>query len=267
MKRGRLYRIFAAFVFCTCFSCPESSAIMDDILPISVEKEKAIGASVAKQVEKKYEEVDDPLVQKRFEEIGKRLAPVCDRQELIYHFKALKPGEGKSEDYYNAFALPGGYVYMFEPLIELMETDDKIAAIIAHELGHINARHSVKRLQGSLGVNALMILAAVTARDGRTVAKANEAVVQLMMAYSREDEFEADRLSVKYVKAAGFDPQGVLESLLTLQEWRKVAPERKYTYYKSHPYVSERIAKARTDIRGYTDFDSYINLPEKKDDF
>lgn len=267
MKKNRRYKIAAAIAFCGLLACFESFAAIDDVIPISVEKEKNIGASVAKQVETKYKEVDDPLIQKRFEEIGERLAAVCDRQELVYHFKVLKAGEGEREDYYNAFALPGGYVYMFEPLIEFMETDDKIAAVTAHEIGHVNAKHSVKRLQGSLGANALMILAAVAAQDGRAVAEANEAVTQLMMAYSREDEIEADKLSVKYVKAAGFNPDGVMESLLTLQEWRKEGPERKYTSYRTHPYLSERIATARSDIRGYTDFDSYINLPEQKDKF
>ncbi len=247
--------------------CARPRDIMDDIMPISSEKEKAVGASVAKQVEKQYEDVDDPLVQKRLEELGKRLVPVCDRQELVYHFKVLKKGEGEKEDYYNAFALPGGYVYMFEPLMEFMETDDKIAAILAHELGHINARHSVKRMQGMLGINALMILAAVASKDGRTVAYTNEAITQLMMAYSREDEFEADRLSVKYTRKAGFDPRGVMDSLLALKKWRKEGKAQKYTYYRTHPYLSERISMARSAIQGYTDFDGYINLPEKKDKF
>jgi|GEM_PF-656193 len=241
--------------------------LMDDVMPISVDKEKAIGASVAKQVEKQYEGVDDPLVQKRFEELGKRLAPACHRQGFIYHFKVLKAGEGEREDYYNAFALPGGYVYMFEPLVEFMETDDKIAGIIAHELGHINARHSVKRLQGVLGINALMLLAATVSQNGQTVAETNEAIGQLMMAYSRNDEFEADRLSVEYTRAAGFNPQGVLESLLSLKKWRKEAKDRKYAYFKSHPYLSERISRVRSAIRGYTDFDSYINLPETSNNF
>jgi len=290
MKKAR---IFAILLFSACFLCarsfgvtddvkpvsvdkekvfeePESTSprsIMDDIMPISVDKEKAIGASIAKQVKKQYGEVDDPLVQKRFEEIGKRLVPACARQEFVYHFNVLKAGEGERENYYNAFALPGGYVYMFEPLMELMETDDKIAAVTAHELAHINARHSVKRLQGSLGVNALMLLAAVVSRNGRTVAEANEAIGQLMMAYSREDEFEADRLSVKYAGQAEFDTQGVPESLLTLKNWRKAGKARRYMYYKSHPYLSERISKVRAVIKGYTDFDSYINLPEKKGEF
>jgi len=235
---------------------------------VSKDKEKKMGDSIAKRVEEKFDEVDDPLIQKRFEDIGKRLAKVCDRQDFVYHFKVLKAKEDEpKEKYYNAFALPGGYIYMFDALIEVLETDDKIAAVTAHELGHICARHSVKRLQGSLGTSALMILAIATAQDSRTVAKANQALGQLMMAYSREDELAADVLSVQYVKDAGFNPEGVLGSLETLQRLRKEGRELRYRYFKSHPYLSERIATVRSEIKGYVDFDSYINLPEKDEDF
>ena len=276
--RYKAHGIFI-FIFCTCFLAlvfmqeagfrgSRAYAIMDDIIPVSVDKEKKIGSSVAKQVEEQFDEVDDPLVQKRFEEIGKKLAAICDRQELLYYFKVLKAKEGeKKELFYNAFALPGGYVYMFEPLMEVMETDDKIAAIIAHEIGHITAKHSVKRLQSSLGVNALMLLAMAMGRDGNTVANTNEAIAQLMMSYSREDELEADKLSVKFTKKAGFNPEGVLQCLLILKSIRKGGAEMKYMYYRSHPYLSERIANVRSEIKGYTDFDSYINLPQKKGNF
>ena len=237
---------------------------MDDIVHIPAEKEKRMGMHIAKLVEKEYEGVDDPLIQKRFEEIGKRLAAVSDRQEFVYHFKVLKPKKGDDKErYYNAFTLPGGYVYIFEPMMEVMKTDDEIAAIIAHEISHTSARHVVKRLQGSLGVNAIMLLAVATAQDKGALAEANEALRQLMLSYAREDEFEADKLSIEYVKEAGFDPDGVLESLLTLKKLRKAGPEMTYTYYKSHPYLSERIARARSEIKGYTDFESYINLPSE----
>lgn len=240
----------------------------DDIVPISAEKEKAMGLSLAKEVEKKYEEVGDELVQRRFEDIGKRLAQVCDRQEFVYHFKVLKAkDDGPIEKYYNAFTLPGGYVYIFEPLMQALETDDKIAAVTAHELGHTSGRHVVTRLQSALGANIVMLLALATANDGKSLAEANEAINQLMMEYSREDEFEADRLSVKYVKEAGFDPAGVTQSLLALKKLRKEGPEFQYMYYKSHPYLSERIAVVRKEISGYTDFDSYINLPAQEKDY
>jgi len=240
----------------------------DDIVPVQPEKEKKMGESISRKVEKQYELVEDPEVQERFKNIGQRLARVCDRQEFVYHFKVLKPKKGEPEEkYYNAFTLPGGYVYMFEPLMKIMETDDKIAAVTAHEIGHTCARHVVKRLQSSLGANIITILAVATAQSGQDIVEANEALRQLMMAYSREDEFEADELSVKYVKKAGFDPNGVLESLLTLKKLRKSGREMTYMHYKSHPYLSERVAIVRREIKGYTDFDSYINLPKNEGEF
>lgn len=249
------------------FFCPQLAGAMDmdDIVPISAEKEARVGASVAKQVEAQFQQTDDPLVQKRFEDIGNRLAEVCDRKVFVYRFKVLKGREGNKEESLNAFALPGGYVYIFDTLMEELGTDDKIAAVTAHEIGHICARHAVKRMQGSLGANVLMILAVVAAQDGRNVGYANEAINQLMLSYSREDELEADRLSVKYLKEADFDPNGVLQSLLMMKGLRKKGSERRYAYYKTHPYLSERIAHAKSEIRGYTDFDSYINMPEDKD--
>jgi len=252
------------FVMGTCLSYSQG---IDDFLHISKDKEKRMGAAIAKKVDKKFDEVDDPLVQKRFEEIGQRIVAVTDMPDLGWHFKVLKPGKGPEEAYYNAFALPGGYAYMFEPLMEMLETDDKIAAVIAHEIAHITKRHAVDRLKKALGVNALMLLGLFTARSGRDVAKANHALTHLMTAYSREDEFEADKISVKYMKAAGFDPEGVVGSLEALKKWRVEGKIRRYMYFKSHPYLSERIAKARSEIKGYMDFDSYINLPEEKGGF
>ncbi|MCQ9207693.1 MAG: M48 family metalloprotease [Omnitrophica bacterium] len=239
---------------------------MDDIIHVSSEKEKKMGMSLSAQVEKKFESVEDAAVQERFHNIGKRIAKVCERKEFVYHFKVLKAKEGEEiEKYYNAFTLPGGYVYMFEPLFDALETDDRIAAVTAHEIGHTTARHVIKRLQSSLGTNILMLLALATAQDGRTVAEANEAITHLMLSYSREDEFEADRLSIKYLKKAGFNPDGAVGSLLVLKELRKKGREFPYSPYKSHPYLSERIAAARSEIKGYTDFESYINLPDEKE--
>lgn len=256
--------IFILFLVTAAIGAREYAVALspDDVAPVSAEKEKALGLSLSKKVESKYEAVEDEVVQERFRAIGERLVLVCDRQEFVYHFKVLKPKEGAEiEKYYNAFTLPGGYIYMFEPLLDALETDDKIAAVTAHELGHTSGRHVVKRLQSSLGTNIIMLLALVMAKDGKSIAQANEALNQLMLSYSREDEFESDRLSVKYVKAAGFDPKGVPDSLLTLKKLRKEGPEFSYTHYRSHPYLSERIAVVSKEIKGYTDFDSYINLP------
>jgi len=236
----------------------------DELIVISTEAEKRMGASIAKQVEKKYKDTDDPLVQKHIEEIGCRIAETCERKDVIYRFKVLK---AEKEDDYNAFALPGGYVYIFDALINVMKDDDEIAAILAHEVGHIAAKHSIKRLQSSMGANALMLLGMGMRADSRELVKADYAVNQLMMAYSREAEREADQLSVRYLKNAGFDPNGVVESLEMLKHLRKKGPIRAYTYFRTHPYLSERLANAKSEIKECGDFESYINVTEEDDSF
>jgi len=259
LKTRNIIAVLSVIIF--FISSCELSRASDDIILVSTEKECHIGRSLAEKVEEKYDAPDDPLVQKRFEDLGKRLSRICDRQDIVYHFKVLKAEEGEDEEnYYNAFCLPGGYVYMFEPLMEVLETDDQIAAVIAHEIGHITGRHAVKRLTASIGMNALMLLAAlVPSRDKSTRADVGSALTQLMMAYSRKDEYEADTLSVKYMKQAGLDSEGVVKSMETLADLRQKGRERKYIHYHTHPYLSERIAKARAEVKGYADFESYIN--------
>jgi predicted Zn-dependent protease len=233
----------------------------EEIVFISLAKEKNMGRNIDKQARKHYKLPVDPLTQKRIEEIGERLAEGTDRKNIIYHFTVLND---ETEDSYNAFAAPGGYVYIFDDLIEVMKTDDRIAAVLAHEMGHVEAKHSIKRLQGSLGTTLLLILGSQMSPNRGDFAAANQAIGQLMMAYSRHDERQADELSVKYMKRAGFDPEGTIQALKTLKGLRKKGPLMRYMYYKSHPYLSERVAHLKNTIKGYTDFDSYINIvPEK----
>jgi len=231
----------------------------DELIFISTEQEKIMGANVARQVDKRFKEVDDPLVQKRIEDIGGKIGNACERKDVIYRFKVLKSEE---KDNYNAFSLPGGYVYIFDTLLGKLKSDDDIAAILAHEVAHVAAKHSIKQLQTAMGVNALMILGIGMQTDGRTFATAGEALTQLMMSYSREAEVDADALSVKYLKDAGYNPDSVLNALLMLRELRKKSPIRTYMYYRSHPYLSERIARVKSEIKGSMDFESYINIPK-----
>ncbi len=236
----------------------------EDIIFIPTEKEKNMGRSIDAEVKEHYSLFVDPIMQERVEDLGERLAKVADRKDLVYRFTVLK---GEEEDNYNAFALPGGYIYIFSDLVDALETDDRIAGVLAHEMGHIEARHPVKRLQAAIGATALMVLTTQMPGDARSKAEANVALGQLMAAYSRHDEKQADELSVKYMKEAGFDPQGSVGALETLQAIRKKGKRVKYNFYRSHPYVSERISDLRKSVKGYEDFDSYINMTHRGDEF
>jgi predicted Zn-dependent protease len=235
-----------------------------ELILIPAAKERNMGRSIDQEIRKKFDIPVDPLIQERVEKLGERIAAGTDRKDLVYRFTVL---DDEKDDNYNAFAVPGGYIYIFSDLVEKLQTDDTIAAVLAHEMGHEEARHAIKRLQGSLGATALMLLGTQMQSDPGSYAALNAAIGQLMAAYSRHDERQADELSIKYLKRAGFDPEGTIDALRALKKLRKKASEMKYFFYKSHPYLSERIAHLRNFIKGYTNFDSYINMVPRKSDF
>jgi len=225
----------------------------DEPVYTSTEQEVALGDSIAKQIEKAYKLVEDKHMQERVELIGERLAKVCDRKELIYHFNVL------DIDDINAVSLPGGWVYVFKGLVDKSKNDDELAGVIAHEIGHICARHAVKRAQAGSIMNITMIAAAL-AGGGNAAQATNLALTSLMAAYSREDEFEADRRAVIYTKAAGYDPDALITFMQTMKEAQKFNI-RPYSYFRSHPYEGERIGNINRQINGTLDFNGWINKP------
>jgi MAF protein len=223
----------------------------------SSDKEVAIGAAAAKQVENQYKLAEDPLLQKRVDDIGKKIVAVCDRKEIDYHFYVLDDKE------VNAFSLPGGYVYINKGLIEKVADDSELAGVIGHEIGHIVARHAIKRLQGAQMYSVLRVLTAVTTQKGEVGAAADIAVTQLMLGYSREDEFLADKLGTRYSKLSGYDPHGVISFLMKLQDIGRRQPLRPFSYFKTHPYVPDRIRMVKQELGEKININDYINTEEQ----
>lgn len=231
----------------------------EELIFISSQQEINMGESLSKQVEKKFKLDENYANKEKADLIGQKLAEVCDRKDIIFQFRVLD-NEKK-----NAFALPGGYVYIFKGLLEKLDNDDEIAAVLAHEMGHICARHSVKRLQSSFGYTALRILMIRGAEDPYSRYKANEAINQLMLSYSREDEFEADRLAVKYLRRAEYKPEAAIAVLDKLIKWQMTGPIEPKRYYYSHPYLGARRAAITKEITGQMEFEDYINItPEEE---
>jgi len=227
----------------------------EDIIFVDTQKEVDMGKSIAEGIEKSKEiKLDpDPLMTERVNEVGQRIASVSDRKEVKYTFRVI------DKDDVNAFALPGGYVFIFKGLVDKVSKDDELAAVIAHEIAHVVARHSIKRLQGGVGYNILQILMAVTGAGRSDAGRIDAAFGQLIMSYSREDEALADKLAVKYLKEAGYDPWAVVSLLKKLQESDKAEPIRPYTSYRSHPYVADRIRMVKKELSGEVDFNDYMN--------
>ncbi len=222
----------------------------------STEREVRAGEAVARAVEKEYKLAGDPLLQERARRIGSRVAAVCGRREIKYTFKVLDNEE------INAVSLPGGFVYVNKGVLDKASGDDEVAGVLAHEVGHIVCRHSIKKMQGMTGYSLLRILLAQTPDQGKVGTAADAAFTELMLGYSREDELQADALAARYMKAAGYDPGAMISFLERLWKDEKRKPPRRMSYYKTHPYIPDRIRVVKHELGEKMDFTDYINIEQ-----
>jgi len=244
-----LFILILAFSLFGCHTEYNVATGRQDTLLYGTEKEIKIGQATAKALEDEYDLTDDYGLQQKINEIGQKIVAVCDRKDINYRFKVL------DDDTVNALSVPG-YVYLFQGLIDKAENDDELAGVIAHEVGHIVAKHSLKKLQAALGYS-LMNLLLIPTTDADFARGANAAFAAVFLSYSREDEFLADALAVKYTTLAGYSPEGILTFLEKLKDQKKI---REFSYWRTHPYITERIAMVRRRIRGSIDFVDYMNI-------
>ena len=184
----------------------------------------------------------DPAQHQRVQEIGGKLAQVSDRRDLRYQFGVV---QDKS---LNAFALPGGTIYVHTGLLE-KATDDELAAVLGHEIGHVAARHSVKHLQADLGFTVLLQIASTAGVAPESARVAKSLYDLFSKGYSRQDELEADRLGIRYTSLAGRNPQAMVTFFQKMLEEKPEDPlSRALVWQRTHPLTSERIAKAKEEI-------------------
>lgn len=229
-----------------------------ETLMYGTEREKSIGAAAAQSIDKTLELSHEVDVNERVEKILRRIVPFCDRQELVYTIKVI------DEDKINALSLPGGYVYIFKGLIDKVDNDDQLAAVIAHELGHITAKHGVKRLQ-SVYSDLLLQVGAMQTTNGNFASGVNVALSSMFFAHAREDEYEADALGIKYMKKAGYKAEESVNMLKKLKYHQDKEPSRPYSYWRTHPYLTQRIAAAGQVTNQRLDFRQYLNLTGERD--
>lgn len=250
-----LMSVLIVLSFTACISTEYNTVThKQDYYMISSQKEIAMGRSAATQINNELKLSTDKELVARVERIGSRLASFSDRQELDYHFYVL------ADDEVNAFALPGGYIYIYEGLCEKLDSDDKIAFVLAHEIGHVAARHSVKRMQGSVAAN-LLILASTQVQSSGNIDPTTGAMLTintLMSGYSQEDELMADSLAVKYSKLAGFDAKSGIDVMKTLKAEQKKKIVQ-MSYFKTHPHTHRRIRGIKERLGIALDFADVIN--------
>ena len=252
-----LLSTFYSLLLCGCITSEYNVAThTQDLIFFSTEREITMGKNISKQIAKEFTLSNNPYDIERMERIAKKLIEVIDRRELNYYFYIIEEDDQK-EKQINAFSVPGGYVYIYKDLFDLLN-DDELAFVLAHEVGHIVSRHHIKRLQAAMGYNFLVVVSTKVPADAQFARGVSFALAQIMMAYSREDELNADELAVKYCSSAGFNPLSGIEVMNKLYQVgkKKIRP---LSYFRSHPYHSHRVRRIKEVLRLPLAVDDYIN--------
>lgn len=214
---------------------------------ISEEREQNIGDSMASEINPHLPLIDEPLLNAYLHRVGQTLGEVSERPNLDYHFYLI------DTDAVNAFALPGGHIYVTRGLVERTRTGAEFAGVLAHEIGHVAARHGVDKLQRQLRTGSLVnVLYDMILGGEPTLLQENAlqlANVVWSARHSRRDEQEADRLAIRYLVRAGAEPAAVitlLQSLLVEEQGQGVGAVD--VWFSTHPLTSDRIRDAERSI-------------------
>jgi predicted Zn-dependent protease len=208
---------------------------------VSQDQEVAIGRQDADEVNAQLPIVTDPAISDYIQSLGESIAKTTSRADLDWHFYVINTKQ------VNAFALPGGYVYVNRGLIESADKLDELTGTLGHEIGHVIQRHSVKQMQSAqkanVGVAVLCTLTSIC-HNGLAQAAVQVGGSALFARHSRLDELQADSEGVVNVTRAGYDPEGIPDLFQVLLKEREYQPTIVDGWFASHPLEEARIAKA-----------------------
>jgi beta-barrel assembly-enhancing protease len=260
MKAGRAALLTALALSLPLAAQNQSSSQKDDLTQIghrdvgkginfySLEKEMALGKQLAEEVRRQAKIVDDPLISEYVNRVGQNLVRNSDAK-VPFNFQVI------DSDVPNAFALPGGYVFVNTGLIEFAEEEDELGAAMAHEIAHVAARHLTRQATRSqmarLGTLAASIPFSIVLGVWPALAAtqaANAVVPAALLSFSRADESEADYLGIQYLYATGYDPTAMISILEKLDALAHRQPA-KASLLSTHPLDSDRIQKTQSEIQ------------------
>ena len=212
---------------------------------MSERDESRLGDQLHLEVKKKYEIISDG--QERVNRIGQRVARASLRPNLGYRFHVMENKE------INAFSGPGGHIYVTTGLLNIAN-DDELASVLAHEVGHVVARHSLKTIQQSQTLGGLAnLFGSITGVAGETAGQLGTAAATivgsgLLAVHNREEEREADFLGVRTMAKAGYNPEGMVTMFQKLQRVNRQNSDLLGSLFNDHPDVEERISNTRYEI-------------------
>jgi predicted Zn-dependent protease len=205
---------------------------------VSAEQEKQIGAEGHQAIVAEYGVYADPELTARVDSIGKALAARSELPNLDWHFTLL------DDPVVNAFAMPGGYIYVTRGIVAHLNSDAQLAGVLGHEIGHVTARHSAQRLTYQQLAGLGLGIASITSKTFARYSELAQTGMQLMfLKYGRDDENQADELGIRYASAAGFDPREVPATYTVLKRVGERSGRSLPGFLSTHPDPGDREAR------------------------
>jgi predicted Zn-dependent protease len=248
VHRSRVLRRLPASVLALAL-CAGSVTGLGAFSLISVDQEIQIGRQAQAEVRQQIPEVRDRTVTAYVQSLGRTIAAHADGPRYPYSFSVANARE------INAFALPGGPVWVHRGAILAAQNESQLAAIMAHEIAHIANRHAADRLTKGIATSVgLSLLDALLGNSRRAQAAEIGAAVAAnagMAKFSRDDEREADEKGMLYLRRAGFDPRGMPDLMRLLQAQQRRDPGSVELFFASHPSPADRLARLDSSARQF----------------
>lgn len=206
----------------------------------SIEDDIKFGRQAAAEVESKMPMVNDPLVQEWINGLGRRLVAQTSMPNLPWRFRVTNSKE------INAFALPGGFVYINRGLIEITETESEVAGVLGHEISHVVLRHGTSQLSKALLAQFPLAVLGGLGGIGRAVSQIGSAGMSLaFLKFSRDAEKDADILGTQIMVRAGYDPRGMVSMF---EKLNRIGGGRGPQFLSDHPNPENRIKRIEQEI-------------------
>lgn len=213
---------------------------------VSLREEAELGAAYAAEVRRQVPLITDPAAVAALTRMGERLASRADSTGRDYTFYLVDSPE------VNAFALPGGHIFVNRGLVETADQASELAGVLGHEIAHVTERHGIEQMKKQRGAGTIVTLIYVIL--GREPGLAEQIAIEaggaaVFARYGREAEREADQRAVQTLPAAGYDPEGVATFFEDLLRQQAREPGLLDTWFSTHPTSQERVQNARAMIR------------------
>ena len=250
---ARQWKFHCAWMFLILWMISACSSVslpgLPSVGPPSEDEESKISREFRREAKKEFKFANHPEIERYIDRIGRRILAATGPLSFDYRFFVVE------ESQMNAFAVPGGSIYVFTGLIEKVKSTDELAGVLGHEIVHAKGRH-MARSSGpdATSILSLLSMALLAGGGSGSGAMAAGVVSQALAAtrqaaYSRQLELESDTLGTRYMAAAGYDPRGAIGFLKTLDQDRAHNPIDVPAYILSHPISQERIANAELVVK------------------